>query len=870
MICLYKQRPLSPLVVLIFLGSIPPLHAMSCFSVARQNVSATAGIAELHRLASLVNQTKEVSINTLVQQSSTLAIESPIYLTPQISNATFPVLHTMVKHPVSQKVVLILEKVSDLKTAATHLNKLAQSIFLYAKKCEYAIQRTLIAQIDKSIARLTASAHAEELVFHTAIIDHLLSDIHDQATIHEYEYATLKKRSPTLVSQAICDYFAHQNLEAPLVNSDWFLPEAARFVCDITLGKLYLSSANHNARIDLFFSTLKFSLQNPSKQCLDQVYNQWANVVSRCAADVTSGGGLNKALEYVQAIYTPAPNVEHLLQGVLVTLNKIDVSSSITQSLKPLWSAANALSPKSFAQLITSDYIKQIGQCAAKMACASGITGAKGYLKSLNLVSASMGQASQIAQLFIKILDQYLSTNPLFITAKGVVILGAHASIAVVQEVLAKSDDAIKIVVNGVQKLMQCKAEGFVKGTPIETAQGIKGIECITSNDKIIRYTPDGKLYECQVLATGNKTISGCVKISVGDKTIVAGLDQLFYLPQANSWVAAKNLNVAHVLSRDNGEHCSISNIETINTPTTIYYLTVQDNVYGITSDNITVHNMNTVSMAVLTTPIAMPFFAAAMPFIAVGYIGWHCLKAAGFIALHHHKINHASSLPTDSEALKSEQSIEPKYIVVGYSTSNPQDMPSIKTQLDDKSYKLSVATPSKSVEVDNVPLVAPSITTLAQNSSSEIPTTQIPDTEPTPTPEMTPEDPDKDKSKGPEKKIKDKYLKHPPILKSGPICKFTKEVVEMGVTHFLEHKKGIEHVFDKAMHNLGPLVEKCGDYVNTTREILIELSGKVHFNEKFEDLVLSVRGFEVYVRGRVMDGIPKLGTFFIKTQEKL
>ena len=48
-------------------------------------------------------------------------------------------------------------------------------------------------------------------------------------------------------------------------------------------------------------------------------------------------------------------------------------------------------------------------------------------------------------------------------------------------------------------------------------------------------------------------------------------------------------------------------------------------------------------------------------------------------------------------------------------------------------------------------------------------------------------------------------------------------------------------------------------------REILNALSGKVHFNEKFEDVIVCVAGFEVYVRGRIMNGIPKIGTFFIK-----
>jgi hypothetical protein len=51
----------------------------------------------------------------------------------------------------------------------------------------------------------------------------------------------------------------------------------------------------------------------------------------------------------------------------------------------------------------------------------------------------------------------------------------------------------------------------------------------------------------------------------------------------------------------------------------------------------------------------------------------------------------------------------------------------------------------------------------------------------------------------------------------------------------------------------------------NTIRAVIEGLKGKVSFNQIFEDVRISVAGYEVYVRGRVMDGVPKIGTFFIK-----
>lgn len=80
-----------------------------------------------------------------------------------------------------------------------------------------------------------------------------------------------------------------------------------------------------------------------------------------------------------------------------------------------------------------------------------------------------------------------------------------------------------------------------------------------------------------------------------------------------------------------------------------------------------------------------------------------------------------------------------------------------------------------------------------------------------------------------------------------------------------IDKEEKLIHTLRASKHNLDPLINKLGSEENVIREILKALSGKVHFNEKFEDLVVHIDGFEVYTRGRVMDGIPKLGTFFIK-----
>lgn len=632
MIHRYKTPFTIALIVLIFLSSIPTLHAMTSKSYYEPKPLAVEAsnkiITPEMRLEVLQKSAAQKSFKLDCNNENINLFNNSNAINAQSTCANELAHNTRIDHPVVNDIVRALNAEPSISTVAMRINKLTDEIFEDALSCRYPIQKTVQTQIESSIATLERTTNPEELVFHLAVVDHLLSDIDDQLMIKANKNVVVRDRSPALFAQSVQRYITQLYPFAQSTRIYNLLIAAGRFVCDVTIGRLYLSPRDANPRIDKSWDNLKalLSSHNPLNHS-DQVFeDRISNLAAHCAADILAGEGLSKAVSYIKTIdlldtvnrahttiaqssKTLAPDIVHMLQSMLVKLNKIDVSSSVAQSLKPLWSAANALSPESFAQLITSDYIKQIGQCAAKMACASGITGAQDYLKSLNLVSASMGQASQIAQLFIKILDQYLITNPLFITAKGVIILGTQASVAVVQEVLAKSGDAIKIVVDSVQHLMQCKAEGFVKGTPIETAQGIKGIESITSNDKIIRYTPDGKAYECQVLATGNKKISGYVNLVVDGKSIFAGLDQLFRMPGVDNWIAAKHITPAHVLLKENGGHFSVDRAEIINKPTTIYHITVQEHVYGITSDNITVHNMDLGMVASSVGPAVTTLF---------------------------------------------------------------------------------------------------------------------------------------------------------------------------------------------------------------------------------------------------------------------
>ena len=71
-------------------------------------------------------------------------------------------------------------------------------------------------------------------------------------------------------------------------------------------------------------------------------------------------------------------------------------------------------------------------------------------------------------------------------------------------------------------------------------------------------------------------------------------------------------------------------------------------------------------------------------------------------------------------------------------------------------------------------------------------------------------------------------------------------------------------HLFGEAGHNFEPLVAKLGGEENTVRAVLNALNGQLPSVGRFEKVV-SIGGQSVTIRGSVVNGIPKIGTMFIK-----
>ena len=95
------------------------------------------------------------------------------------------------------------------------------------------------------------------------------------------------------------------------------------------------------------------------------------------------------------------------------------------------------------------------------------------------------------------------------------------------------------------------------------------------------------------------------------------------------------------------------------------------------------------------------------------------------------------------------------------------------------------------------------------------------------------------------------------------PLPQFTKSTIDDAVNYAMRAKQ--THIFEKAAHNLDPLVKQLGERENTLRAVLNAANGRLPSRGVFENIPVNVKGYTVYIRGRVHDGIPKLGTMFIK-----
>jgi Tfp pilus assembly protein PilE len=140
--------------------------------------------------------------------------------------------------------------------------------------------------------------------------------------------------------------------------------------------------------------------------------------------------------------------------------------------------------------------------------------------------------------------------------------------------------------------------EGFCSDTIIKTSFGYRPISVLVEGDIVIDYEGSKK----KVIAVSKQYVNRYIKFVVGNTVICTGYDQLYYTFHSDMWLAAHNIVVGDTLLNDINEPCSVLSVELINEDRLLYYLTVQDHIFCITSYNLCVHNAEALIFGVSST----------------------------------------------------------------------------------------------------------------------------------------------------------------------------------------------------------------------------------------------------------------------------
>jgi hypothetical protein len=172
-------------------------------------------------------------------------------------------------------------------------------IFDLAHHHAYEVHPEIKDQMHESIHVIRQTQHVPALIFHVAVVDHLLSDIQFQATPDAANRPTLLERSPTLLVHGLKKFVAGLNPITHITGLCEFLVDTARFACDVTAGKMYLSHEEYRARIDGFWQTM--DALSPENLALLSA-EDWVGLGATLAGGVVLGAGIYKTVIYLKEI----------------------------------------------------------------------------------------------------------------------------------------------------------------------------------------------------------------------------------------------------------------------------------------------------------------------------------------------------------------------------------------------------------------------------------------------------------------------------------------------------------------------------------------------------------------------------------------
>ena len=95
-------------------------------------------------------------------------------------------------------------------------------------------------------------------------------------------------------------------------------------------------------------------------------------------------------------------------------------------------------------------------------------------------------------------------------------------------------------------------------------------------------------------------------------------------------------------------------------------------------------------------------------------------------------------------------------------------------------------------------------------------------------------------------------------------ITQFSTRTIDDAVDLVMNDPNKISHLFYHK-HNLGDLVSKLGGQQKTVLAVLNAANGRLPAKGVFNNIPVSVGGQTILLRGSVIDGVPRLGTMFIR-----
>jgi hypothetical protein len=135
--------------------------------------------------------------------------------------------------------------------------------------------------------------------------------------------------------------------------------------------------------------------------------------------------------------------------------------------------------------------------------------------------------------------------------------------------------------------------EGFVAGTLVKTPNGYTPIEQLQAGNTVIGYDQQTGYTERKVLNVIQQEASYYVKLSLSNITCSIGTHQKFYLSHHNAWAQARHLKPGDLLSSNNNY---VTQVENIQSPISLYALTVELHSFCVTPADILVHNIEPIS----------------------------------------------------------------------------------------------------------------------------------------------------------------------------------------------------------------------------------------------------------------------------------